>query len=445
MKCAACYTADNQDRPGHELNTKEAMRFLDHLEECGVSFLFFDGGEPFVRPDFLSLVEASTSRFCVFMSINGTLVTPEVGDRLANAGVSAVFVGLQGATPEAHDRVTGVPGSFRSTVDGIRNLSRAGVWTSAAFRLTRAALPQLHNYVNLAADIGAAKVSLLHLHRVGRARTVYDLLSPSNDEVRLAIESLYARESLPVPVSHPYYPFVHDCCREFCTVLWNGDVTTCTYVREWHPAIFGNIRETPLFDIWNSEAYRNYRGATRVGSCTKCEFFGPCGGGCRAMPLAEGLTPFHSDPTCWYPTSKKDEPCLTAPRQDVMREVSLLKAKEFHSQSDATNGGLVRADGAVVHQQPVWGQRYVYIPKARRAVAMNDVAYAAWSCMDGSLSSTEVAAVVGEELGDSPDSVERYRAVTLKAIDELLSLGCVSYLNENADSKSTKASRAVTT
>ncbi len=420
MECRACYTSDNADSPGRELSADEADRFLHQLADAGVLFLFFDGGEPLVRPDFLSLVESSTRKFCVFISINGTLVTQEVAERLSAAGVSAVFVGLQGATAEAHDRVTGVPGSFRETVTGIRNLSNAGVWTSAAIRLTRAALPQLPAYVNLAADNGAAKVSLLHLHRVGRARSIYEQQSPSTDELRAAIEHLYSQAPLPVPVSHPYYPFVHDCCREFCTVLWNGDVTTCTYVREWKPAIFGNIRDSSLLDIWNSERYHAYRTVTRSGSCQKCEFFGPCGGGCRAMPVAQGLTPYHSDPTCWYDSSKSNDPCKTAPSQEP------LSSQRSRQQFETPRTALIRVPDAIVHQQPVWGQRYVYIPSQRRAVAMNEVAYAAWECLDGTLSPIEIADVVADELAEGERAAESLRNATLAALSEFVSLGCVT-------------------
>jgi len=51
----------------------------------------------------------------------------------------------------------------------------------------------------------------------------------------------------------------------------NGDVSPC---RDYHDYVVGNIRQSTLTELWNSEAYKKFRcSVTRDGLmpvCTRC-------------------------------------------------------------------------------------------------------------------------------------------------------------------------------
>lgn len=100
--------------PGPELTTLEWKRVLDECAElCGPASLNFAGGEPFTRPDLVELIEHSTRLgFTVSANSNGLLVDKTLALRLKDAGLDILYLSLDGASPESHDRIRNRPGGF---------------------------------------------------------------------------------------------------------------------------------------------------------------------------------------------------------------------------------------------------------------------------------------------------------------------------------------------
>jgi radical SAM protein with 4Fe4S-binding SPASM domain len=127
LRCVHCYNnlalADH-DASGNELSTAEHLRVLDELVEAGCSWLHLTGGEVLARADFLDIyLHAKRSGLLVTLFSNGTLVTPQVADVLAEWRPFSVEITLHGATRSTYERVTRVPGSFDRCLRGIRLLA----------------------------------------------------------------------------------------------------------------------------------------------------------------------------------------------------------------------------------------------------------------------------------------------------------------------------------
>ena len=94
------------------------------------------GGEPFLRPDFLAILEEMVGAgFDCYVLSNGTIITPERAQALAGLGVKGVQVSLEGPE-EIHDEIRG-RGSFAASLKGIQNLLDAGVQVSVNATLSR--------------------------------------------------------------------------------------------------------------------------------------------------------------------------------------------------------------------------------------------------------------------------------------------------------------------
>ena len=81
------------------------------------------GGEPFIRGDFLDLLQAfadNRSLFTFAILTNGSLIEQATASRLKKLKPSFVQVSMEGGQP-THDRIRG-PGSFDQTVSAIRRL-----------------------------------------------------------------------------------------------------------------------------------------------------------------------------------------------------------------------------------------------------------------------------------------------------------------------------------
>jgi len=126
LNCAHCYNnlpmGDFVAR-ARELSTEEHYRVLDELADAGTLWLLFTGGEIFARRDFLEIYTyAKKKGFIITLFTNGTLITEEVADYLAQWPPFSIEITLYGATAETYETLTRIPGSYEKCMRGIHLL-----------------------------------------------------------------------------------------------------------------------------------------------------------------------------------------------------------------------------------------------------------------------------------------------------------------------------------
>ena len=57
----------------------------------------------------------------ISIATNGTLITGEIAQRIAECGVNYVEISLDSTKPEVHDEFRGVPGFWERAMRGIKN------------------------------------------------------------------------------------------------------------------------------------------------------------------------------------------------------------------------------------------------------------------------------------------------------------------------------------
>ena len=131
LHCIHCYNnlpVDDQEAKGCELTYDEHCRIIDEITEAGCLWLLFTGGEIFLRRDFLEIYTyAKQKGLLITLFTNGTLVTPEIADYLAEWRPFSIEISLYGCTKETHDGVTGVKGSYERCMRAIRLLLERGL------------------------------------------------------------------------------------------------------------------------------------------------------------------------------------------------------------------------------------------------------------------------------------------------------------------------------
>ncbi len=131
LRCRHCYiNVPANDKPASEkeLTTSQWHRLIDEVSEAGCLWLLLTGGEVFIRPDFLDIYKYTVSKgLLVTIFTNGTCITPQIADELGQWPPSAVEITLYGVTEATHDAVTGVPGSHRRCMRGIKLLQERGL------------------------------------------------------------------------------------------------------------------------------------------------------------------------------------------------------------------------------------------------------------------------------------------------------------------------------
>jgi len=126
LSCRMCYVrhaAGDLKEKARELPASAWVELARQAVANGMVFLLLTGGEVLVRRDFFEIYEPLT-RMGVVLALftNGTLITPDLAARLAQAPPSRTEITLYGATAGTYEAVTGVPGSFTACCAGIEAL-----------------------------------------------------------------------------------------------------------------------------------------------------------------------------------------------------------------------------------------------------------------------------------------------------------------------------------
>ncbi|MGE0751301.1 MAG: radical SAM protein [Variibacter sp.] len=142
IACRNCYieSSPRNDRLVY-LTLQNVTRYLDEIErdDWRTEEIGFTGGEPFMNPEFLEMLEESLSRgFRVLVLTNAMRPMQRVKSRLLdlNRRLGAkltIRVSLDHFTAERHEDERG-PGTFKPTLEGLIWLARAGFKVAVAGR-----------------------------------------------------------------------------------------------------------------------------------------------------------------------------------------------------------------------------------------------------------------------------------------------------------------------
>jgi MoaA/NifB/PqqE/SkfB family radical SAM enzyme/SAM-dependent methyltransferase len=168
------------------LSTEAIFAAIDEAAALGAERFFFTGGEPFVRPDLLALVEHVTVKHARELVIltNATLFEKEANRallaRLDRAKVR-FQVSLDGVCAEDNDPIRGA-GSFERASAGLALLGELGFETSLTLVPCKRNLARLPELPLLAKSLGASSIHLMWPHRRGRGLAMLDEF-PSVEEL----------------------------------------------------------------------------------------------------------------------------------------------------------------------------------------------------------------------------------------------------------------------
>ena len=126
LSCRMCYIRHSAGDIVKRNEELPAWRWLDlarQAKDKGTVFLLLTGGEIFLRRDFFELYEPLTRMgFVLTLFTNGSLITKEIAERLAQAPPSRTEITLYGATATTYESITGVRGSYDACCAGIEAL-----------------------------------------------------------------------------------------------------------------------------------------------------------------------------------------------------------------------------------------------------------------------------------------------------------------------------------
>ena len=295
MDCKLCYAdCGSADRP--ELSAEQWKVFIDELVQQNFLHVFFEGGEPFDRPDFEDILLHASQRLFVAIRTHAVGIDQARAKRLKAMGIGRIYVDLFSPERDVQDQLTATPGSFDATNAGIQNAIGEGLKVTILGILSRKNYKSLQGYIDLAQKFGVDQVGILRLYPLGRARKNWTELSLSLDEMMDALNAV--RVPPGIQLMQSWHPRDGNCCWQTAAVSPVGDSIGCPYMREY--VSYGNITQMPFLDTWNHPLYRQVRSNNVEEACPECSATQGSHGGCRATAYAFHGRLTASDPYCTH-------------------------------------------------------------------------------------------------------------------------------------------------
>lgn len=243
-------------REGTELDTSQWQDVIRQLHGLGVSIIGFTGGEPCVREDLDTLVRtAADGGAATILFTSGMELDDARLSRLRAAGLWSVCVSLDADTADAHDAARGA-GAFETAVSALRRARAAGFYTMAGSVATPVSVVAgLHRRIHaLLATLDTHELRIVEAMPCGRLGDCGSdaLLSPVHiaELRRFHVETNRRRHGPKVcAFNHVESPEIFGCGAgtQHLFIEPNGTVCPCDFT----PLGFGNVRETPLADLWH--------------------------------------------------------------------------------------------------------------------------------------------------------------------------------------------------
>ena len=275
LRCPQCPSGLRQfTRPTGNLKTGTNTRILDELGKNLQYINYYFQGEPFINPDFLSVVKEARSRdIYVLTSTNAHFISKESAKKVVASGLSELIISIDGTTQETYQDYR-IEGELTKVIEGTKNMVAAKKEAGSNFPIltfqflvTKKNEHQIEELQTLAKQIEVDNVTL-------KTVQVYDYetgneLIPENDKY-----SRYKKTNSGTYVLKNKYK--NSCWRSWssCVFTWDGAVVPCCFDKDAKHNM-GDIKTDSFKSIWKHDIYRDFRkqilkNREQIAICKNC-------------------------------------------------------------------------------------------------------------------------------------------------------------------------------
>ena len=320
LRCKMCgqwseegYIRNDKQILKNGLTLKDWKRLVDELAEHNFSSLLIRGGEPFLFPEIIELLEYINSKG-MFISIdtNGTLLKKYAAD-LLRIGNIHITVSIDGPR-DIHDAVRGVKGCFKKIEEGLILLSELEkksenkISKSICFTISPYSVGGLGKMPDVARRLSVNTIVIVPYYyfpaRLGRTYETelkkhfnckafswhgfhhensgvnFNVFKEEFKTYKTSLDEIYNYPYL--PLSEEEYkiwfentttPVGHISCsnvEKLLDIQPTGEANFCVDFPDYS---IGNVFESTMEEIWNSEKaekFREYRRNNLLAACYRC-------------------------------------------------------------------------------------------------------------------------------------------------------------------------------
>ena len=305
LKCMHCGSRAGKARPA-ELTTEECLDVVRQLARLRVREVSIIGGEAFLRRDWLDIIRALSGHGIHPSLQSGGLALNEERIRGAKeAGLRSCGISLDGS-PELHDKLRGVKGSYEHAMRALRLLKKYDIVSSVNTQIGATTLPHLRGLLHEIAGVGVRNWAMNLTVAMGNAVDNNEVLMQPYQILELMphlAELLEEADSLGVmmipanalgyfgPYEHRWraqnleFGYFQGCSAGHVSlgIEADGTIKGCPSLPTSEYA-GGNVRDLTIEQIWNHSGQLRFTRDRTVedlwGFCRTCYYADVCRGGC---------------------------------------------------------------------------------------------------------------------------------------------------------------------
>lgn len=318
--CRHCYQHDRSEK--NDLSYDVLLSILEQFRDLVQFFrrqsrssripahITITGGEPFLREDFLPLIEKFHSlknEFSYAVLTNGSRIDDNMARQLKRLNPGFIQLSLDGG-PAIHDALRG-EGDHGRVLNTAKRLKRAGIAVMFSFTANRNNFTEFSAVADAGRRIGVKRVWADRFIPLEGATGEKELvMSPEETSAFLAIMAserkkrrVFGKTDISMHRALQFLegggrPYRCSAGNELITVLSDGTLTPCRRL----PIPVGKLMETPLAVLYQaSPLFRELRDERGVREgCEGCLYKWLCGGGLRCLSHAMTGSFLKADPGC---------------------------------------------------------------------------------------------------------------------------------------------------
>jgi radical SAM protein with 4Fe4S-binding SPASM domain len=290
--CVHCYAGGPHETA--ELTTERWKQVIDKLHNIGVFILDYTGGEPTLREDLAELLLYAQNKGMVTgLVTNGRKLKDKAYvEELEKAGLDFAQVTLESHVAKVHDKMTAAKGSWKETVEGIKNALHTSIYVTTNTTLSRHNAEGFLETIDFLKELGVHAFGCNSLIYSGKASEVSEEFALPLDKLSEVLPKIRDKAAQFDMKFLWYTPTQY--CRfdpvklglgvKSCTAALvnmcvgpNGDVYPCqSYFKS-----LGNILKDEWKKIWNNPlAVQIRKRKYAEPKCKDCPQLQICGGGC---------------------------------------------------------------------------------------------------------------------------------------------------------------------
>lgn len=275
LRCPECPSGLRAfTRPTGNLRSDFFRRSIDDLYRDLALLIFYFQGEPYINPDFLDMVQYASQRgIYTITSTNGHFLSEENARKTIESGLDRLIISVDGTTQEVYEQYR-KSGKLEVVLQGAKNVVK---WKKQLqsktphiifqFLVVKPNEHQIPEVYRLAKEIGIDEVKL-------KTAQIYDYeqgnpLIPTLDQYsryRKQADGTYRIKN----------QLLNHCWKLWhaCVITWDGVVVPCCFDKDAQYRL-GNLQERSLREVWQDDAYRDFRqrlllGRDQIDICTNC-------------------------------------------------------------------------------------------------------------------------------------------------------------------------------